>query len=250
MTQIEDTTEGNIPLGKISLIWAASGIILLAAFGLYEHTTGIPIEEIQRSLTVYLLQGSIFLISAFWALSCIGTSFKCFFKKAASDIYPSIKTAGKYFSAYAVTAAAVILLISLAGVLMIKAGGITIDSLRASTPNPARLAEKAYLFSLLDSPLKLLLYIFTISIVIPIEEEIFFRRLLYSGLRRKIGFVYALLISSAIFSAVHPGGGFGSALINGLFLGWVYERTNNIYANILLHGLINLSVTAAMIFIG
>lgn len=250
MTEIKDTTRENVPLIKIFLVWITSGVVLLASFGLYEHLTGIPIETMQRSLTVYLIQGSIFLISAFLALSIIGISCKSFFAEATRNINADIKTAVKYFSAYAVVAAAIILLISLAGVVLMKSGSITLDSLSSSTPNPARLAERAYLLSLINYPLKLFIYLFAISIIIPIEEEIFFRRLLFTSLRRKISFAYSLLISSAIFGIVHPGNGFGSALINGLFLGWVFERTQNIYVNILIHGLINISVTAVMLFIG
>lgn len=249
MMPFDSTSAERIPIGKVSVIWAVSGIALLSAFALYERLTGIQIEGIQRSLTVYLLQGGIFLLSAFLALSVAGIGWKSFLINACAGIRGHIKTAGKYILICLGAVTALVFLISVGGALLVELGGIDVQALRAHMPNPARLAEKAYLLGLLGSPLKFGLYLIVICIIIPAEEEIFFRRLLYTALRGKLGVGYSLTISAAMFGAVHPGGGFMSALFAGLVLGWVYERTRNVYANILIHGAINLCVTSIMILI-
>lgn len=70
----------------------------------------------------------------------------------------------------------------------------------------------------------------------PIGEEIFFRGLLFSGLRRRFGLWPAGAISGAIFAVFHP-----PPLLMPLFfavgvgLAWVYERRGSLLAPIAAH---------------
>lgn len=70
---------------------------------------------------------------------------------------------------------------------------------------PAALTEERRYFQefLLKSPIRLIVYMFSVCVLIPIEEEIFFRRFLYVYLRHKMSFIKALLFSSLIFGTVH-----------------------------------------------
>jgi membrane protease YdiL (CAAX protease family) len=75
-----------------------------------------------------------------------------------------------------------------------------------------------------------------LAIIGPIGEEIFFRGFAYSALKRKYGFRKGLLYSSLFFGMYHiipwqiP-----YAVVAGVILAYVYEKTGSIYTCILLH---------------
>ena len=76
-----------------------------------------------------------------------------------------------------------------------------------------------------------------------VAEELLFRRILFAALRARKGFWASALISGLAFALFH---GKTALLVFpvGVYLCWVYERERRLPVNILLHGLINLSVTA------
>jgi len=82
---------------------------------------------------------------------------------------------------------------------------------------------------------------FAILVLGPVGEELFFRRLLYVSLRKRIRFVPALLVTSVFFSLVHLSAA-PFVLPVGLLLGWVYEKRRRLPVNILLHAMINVFV--------
>ncbi len=243
-------TTQKIPLIKLLTLWLLAGIALVFCLGLYESITKVPISSIAESVTVYLIQGSIFLLAALWALSTIGVNFKEAFHNYNADIKNDLISALKYFCIYFGTATAVVLMVALIGMLLTQMGLFTIDTLQSHTSKTLKLAEQVYLHKIVKSPLKLCVYLFAACILIPIEEEIFFRRLLYTSLRSKRAFLSSLVISSLLFSLAHvPAASAISAFIVGLFLGWIYEKSQKLSINIMVHGLINFAVIMVMIFI-
>lgn len=79
-----------------------------------------------------------------------------------------------------------------------------------------------------------------IVVAAPLSEEIFFRGYLFGGLRQKLPFVTAALISALIFGAFHyTGPGSLSVLpqlaVLGFAFAWIYEETGSIYPTIALH---------------
>ncbi len=79
-----------------------------------------------------------------------------------------------------------------------------------------------------------------IVVAAPISEEIFFRGFIFGGLRRRLSFGTAALISAAIFGVFHyTGAGSLSVLPQLAFLGfalaWVYEETGSIYPTMAIH---------------
>lgn len=78
-------------------------------------------------------------------------------------------------------------------------------------------------------------------IAVPIAEELFFRGIILGGLSRCYSPIIALCISSLMFGIFHFN--IIGATITGLFLGWVYLRTQNILYGILMHSSINLAGT-------
>ncbi len=74
-------------------------------------------------------------------------------------------------------------------------------------------------------------------------EELFFRGIVFAGLRGSMSLWPAALISSVLWGLLHlSGGNLGVVVILvvfGLFLAWLYERTGTIWAGIVAHGLNN-----------
>jgi membrane protease YdiL (CAAX protease family) len=77
----------------------------------------------------------------------------------------------------------------------------------------------------------------------PISEELFFRGFLFGGLRGKLSFWPAALISGAFFGSIHLLGGSWEVIpplaVFGVLLAWLYERTGSIGPPILMHALQN-----------
>ena len=75
----------------------------------------------------------------------------------------------------------------------------------------------------------------------PIAEEVFFRGFILRGLANRWGFAPALVVSAAVFSALH----LAPALllpvfVTGLLLGLLYHRTGSLWPCIAVHGAQNL----------
>lgn len=78
--------------------------------------------------------------------------------------------------------------------------------------------------------------ILSVAIVSPIAEEVFFRGLVHTRLRRALSPVCASLLSAALFALGHPGMiWFVSTFAAGLLMAWVFETTHSLYAPILVH---------------
>ena len=79
-----------------------------------------------------------------------------------------------------------------------------------------------------------------IILAAPISEEIFFRGFLFGGLRRRLPFAIAAVISAAIFGAFHYTGPGSLAVLPqlamlGLTQAWLYERSGSIYPTMGVH---------------
>lgn len=83
-----------------------------------------------------------------------------------------------------------------------------------------------------------------IVVAAPFSEEVFFRGFIFGGLRHRLSFPVAGLISAAIFGLFHytgPGslGVVPQLAFLGFALSWVYEETGSIYPTIAVHALNN-----------
>ena len=104
----------------------------------------------------------------------------------------------------------------------------------------------------------LLITFVSLVILPPIAEEIIFRGYLFSGLRTKIKFIYAAIITSALFAVPHllEGQSGGTLWIAGLdtfvlsmVLCYLREKTKSLWPGIMLHALKNGLAFAALFFI-
>ncbi len=84
----------------------------------------------------------------------------------------------------------------------------------------------------------------TIVILAPGVEELIFRGVILTGRLKRYSPVTAIIVSSILFGAVHLNPWqFISASILGMFIGWVYYRTQSISLAIIIHGFNNLTAT-------
>ena len=95
----------------------------------------------------------------------------------------------------------------------------------------------------------LLIVFITLVVLPPVTEEILFRGFLYNTLKKVTVKRVAIVVTSVLFSAAHLEFlgdnplNFIAAIdtfVLSLFIIWVYEKTNNLWAPILLHALKNL----------
>jgi len=83
---------------------------------------------------------------------------------------------------------------------------------------------------------RLWLNLLTFVLLAPVLEELIFRGIMLDGLLRKTSPLKAILLSSFLFALVHLNPWqFISAMVIGLFAGWVYYRTRNLLYPMLIH---------------
>jgi len=90
--------------------------------------------------------------------------------------------------------------------------------------------------SIADKPVDVFVFL-NLVVFIPIFEELLFRGLILSGLKNSYNIIIALIISSVIFGLFHVD--ILGAFIFGLWLGWIYLKTNNILLCVLVHSACN-----------
>ena len=84
------------------------------------------------------------------------------------------------------------------------------------------------------------IYVFTLVVLAPVCEEIFFRGYLYPSFRNRMGMQAAMLLNGAFFAAVHfqlPG--FLPRFLIGYGLCYMYERNRTLIAPMIGHALYN-----------
>jgi uncharacterized protein len=95
-----------------------------------------------------------------------------------------------------------------------------------------------------ESPLGDVATGFLIVAVAPLTEEIFFRGFMFAGLRRRLPFAAAAVLSAGLWSLFHytgPGtwGVVVQLAVFGIALSWLYERTGSIWPPIAVHAVNN-----------
>ena len=129
--------------------------------------------------------------------------------------------------------------ITAGGYLAYIVAALILASLIAS-PEQAELAEE---LGFNASTLGAIAAGFFIVIAAPFAEEIFFRGLFFAGLRDRLPFAGAALISGLVFGVSHLGPAnlvaAAQLAILGVVLAWLYEETGSIWPAIAVHGVNN-----------
>jgi len=86
----------------------------------------------------------------------------------------------------------------------------------------------------------LFLAVLGVVVLAPVFEEIFFRGLLYSALRRRLGVALGVLVSAIVFGVLHfePLSLLSLSMVGAIFA-YLYERTESLFAPMLAHAVYN-----------
>jgi membrane protease YdiL (CAAX protease family) len=97
-----------------------------------------------------------------------------------------------------------------------------------------------------------------VSLVVlpPVVEEFLFRGFLFTGLRKKLPFIWTAVVTSVLFASLHLAEGAGSVLwvagidtfVLSIILCYLREKTGNLWAGIMLHAIKN-SIAFAYLYI-
>lgn len=96
-------------------------------------------------------------------------------------------------------------------------------------------------FDQLSGPGQAAWLLFLLAVVVPVGEEVFFRGLVYGGLRSRWGTAVATLASAVFFAAVHAQVIHGLPIfVLGVILAALYERSGSLVPPIVAHGVNNI----------
>jgi membrane protease YdiL (CAAX protease family) len=87
-----------------------------------------------------------------------------------------------------------------------------------------------------------------VGVLAPVAEELYFRGLIYGGLRKMMGVGWSVFISSAIFGVGHADSiaVVVSSLIMGLVMAYAYEKTRTLWVPVLIHVITNSTAVVLM----
>ena len=92
-----------------------------------------------------------------------------------------------------------------------------------------------------NQSIELVKIIFGATVISPIVEEIFFRKILYGILKEYIGVFFGVFSTSILFSIIHLNlYSFFTLFIFSIILCFIYEQIKSIYVPILVHSMFNL----------
>lgn len=90
--------------------------------------------------------------------------------------------------------------------------------------------------ALTDSGFGMATLAITAVIVAPFAEEVFFRGFLFSGISKRWGYSWGVIVSAALFAVAHAGsGGLVPIFILGMLLAWLYIKTGSLWPCIFAH---------------
>ncbi|HAN03875.1 MAG TPA: hypothetical protein DCW72_07585 [Elusimicrobia bacterium] len=228
--------EGILTYGHYGRLWALSAAVILLQAGASllalaaGRRWGFELNSFEAYIPALLATG---LVSAA-VLRGLGVSWR----SALADWYRGFPRdaalALKYFGGYALmglTLAAVLLALALLG----GDGART-----AMAPMSEQSAAEAVTLNgaVSASWLRALPALLAAFLLGPAVEELFFRRILYTAVRRRSGFWPAALLSGLVFALFH-GASAPVILPVGVYFCWVYERERRLPVNIMLHALVN-----------
>jgi len=84
--------------------------------------------------------------------------------------------------------------------------------------------------------------------VVAVVEELFFRVVLFALLRQRMRFIYAAILSSALFALAHEITAWLPVFALGLGLAYLYEKRHSLWTNALAHGTLN-AISFVLLFL-
>jgi membrane protease YdiL (CAAX protease family) len=84
--------------------------------------------------------------------------------------------------------------------------------------------------------------------VVAVVEELFFRVVLFALLRQRLRFIYAAILSSALFAIAHEVTAWLPVFALGMGLAYLYEKRHSLWTNALAHGTLN-AISFVLLFV-
>ena len=229
---------------KLLLLWLAlnlvSGVVAGALFspfkgipGLREHALFLIKSMLGVGLFYYLLQTS--------GKAAVVKIFSGFIEEPRAILGKAAKFFLLYLSAFTVVVLGVISVVYALSLV----SGAAVDSI----PGILRPSADFERFGELRMAAfgGVALYFAGVCVLTPLIEEVFYRRLLYSEIRKYYGLVISITVSALVFGVFHPN--LLVAVIDGAFLCYVYEKEQSLQVNVLLHAFPNVFFVLLMLAI-
>lgn len=232
--------EGIRTYDNYGRLWALTAVIVLLHFAvmvpvvLLEKYSRLRFTSLEGMIPVFLAVGAVSAA----VLSGIGVSWR----DAAADWRRNLPAdalkALKYFGGYLLVVLGV-----MAGLMaawwLLGTGGWE-NLMRPVTSRAA--AEGAGLKAAAAvSYLRMAPAVLSACVLAPVVEELFFRRIFFTTVRRRNGFWFSAFWSGLFFAVCH-GAAAPILLPVGVYFCWVYERERRLPVNIMLHALVNVTM--------
>lgn len=85
-------------------------------------------------------------------------------------------------------------------------------------------------------------FLFLTCVFTPVAEELFYKRLLYAGVRQEMSALKSVILCSLLFALIHPKATVLIVFTGNLLTYYMYEKHKRLFANIVLHSLMNFFV--------
>jgi membrane protease YdiL (CAAX protease family) len=227
--------------GLIPAEWPDLVIYILGGIGLYFLASvflGYFIQEISLTVTILIsvlnfliLSGSVYLLGI--------RRKKLSWKVLGLDSTGNLKRHALIGAGLAV---AILPIRIVAGFL-----GILVEKLATGEISSLTMREDLFLTGM-DTWYGILLMIFGVGILVPIAEELFFRGLLYDFFRQKLGWKWAVGITSILFGLAHFDSlaVIGSSFVMAVLMAISVERTRSLWMTIFMHITTNAGAVLAL----
>lgn len=222
-------------------------LAVVASLVIYGALRGLILNGPSKEIYGGIQSLALFLLSLH-ALKEAGVNIRKSLSYYNAQCYASLIKAFKYLLILLAAGLFVVAVLLLTDLFLSKWNILPADGLeKLLLPGENALKEYFYEY-LVSSRSRLFAFFITIGILAPAGEELFFRRLLYVGLRGKHGFLNSALISSVLFGALH-GANWFPVFIKSVIISYFYEKDHNILSAVFLHALINILAIMALFFI-
>jgi membrane protease YdiL (CAAX protease family) len=217
----------------------AAGFTLALAIAALILSNKLLKLNLDASEAVSLIQGTVYVFLCLKILRDQGTDISSVWRDWRANFGRDALNALKYYAVY---------LLLIGSMLALAMAAFHFPASRDAAAGAVSFGAREELYTAAreivgGSRFSLALMFFSFCVLAPIGEELFFRRIVYVALRKKLSFLRALFASSVIFAASH-GAASLSVFPVSLLLGYVYEKKRRLPVNIMLHGLINLFALA------
>jgi len=207
----------------VVLLVVLRAVGLGAAWLMYACHTGVVAVSLPRGLTLVLGSNVTMLVVCAFIVGLVGWGQGSPFARLGLSSRRPLRHLATGVAAYLM----VFPVMFAAGILMFILGP------RMGLP-PKPQEVLAHIAGL--SPLAFLFVVFSVAVVTPLTEEVFFRGFLHATLRRHMGPLGGIVLSAAAFAAMHGYAfGFLPLFVLGFLLAYLYERTGSLTPSIAAH---------------